>query len=126
MKYWYLSINRDLEITQTDCNYYNIFQSGVAKDVIRSLTQEINLSTCLTQLSHTPKEYAKGMRILLEQLLKQFKGKRDDIGRAHENIQKLSKVCEDKETALINLEQEIDKIQYKEIELNKNREEIFK
>lgn len=103
-----------------------MFQTGIAKDAIRNLSQEINLSTCLTQLSHTPKEYSKGMKVLLEQLLKHFRIKNEDIERAHENIQKLSKVCESKEMALVNLEQEIDKIQEKEIKLNQNREEIFK
>ena len=114
-----------METLQGDCDNYNVYQPGRGKEIIRSLTQEINLATCLTQLSHTPAEYAKGMMTLLDQILKNLKAKNDDIERAHINIQKLSSALDKKEMSLVNLEREIDKIQNKEIELNKKREEIF-
>ena len=62
-------LRKECDILKEDCLNYNIYQSGVAKEVLRSISQEINSATFLTQLSHNSKEYAKGMKVILEQCL---------------------------------------------------------
>ncbi|CAI2366259.1 unnamed protein product [Moneuplotes crassus] len=117
---------KDLSQAQEDSSYYNVYRSGTMRDIIRNLAQEVNLVTCLTQLSHTPKEYAKGMKTLLDHVLCSLQAKNEDITRAHESMQKLSRVIENKEISLSNLEDELNRIQNKEIDLNRKKEEIFK
>lgn len=62
-----VDLTKECDRYRSDCHNYNLYQSGLAKEVIRELTQEINSTTSLTQLSQNSKEYAKGMKALLEQ-----------------------------------------------------------
>lgn len=119
-------LKSEAEQIRNDLNNYNLYQSGWAKEIIRSLSQEVNWATCLTQMGHNSKEYTKGMKILLETSLKNIQQRNEEVEKLQQQAKKLKKALEQKEQAFSNLEEEIEIIQRKESELNKKKEEIFR
>ena len=61
---------KQIEELKDDINNYNIYSSGIAKESIRSLAQETNSTLVLTQIGHNPKEYAKGLKILIDESIR--------------------------------------------------------
>jgi CII-binding regulator of phage lambda lysogenization HflD len=116
----------EAEQIRIDLNNYNLYQSGCAKETIRSLSQEVNWATCLTQMGHNSKEYSKGMNVLLEASLNNIQQKNAELEKLQQQSKKLKKTLEQKEQAFSDLEEEIEIIQRKESELNKKKEEIFR
>jgi len=123
-------MNRELKTEcdnlRYDCTQYNLYQSSTAKDILRTLSQEANWTSCLTQLGHSSKEYAKGMKSLLEHCLNLIEHKNEEWDAAEESIKKLTKSLKTKELALDDLEEEIEMVHQKESQLNRKREEIFR
>lgn len=119
-------LRREWDELRADWINFNLYQSNISKDVVRSLTQELNSTTSLSQLSHNSKEYSKGMKNILEEWLASLRQKSDEIELAYQKQQKLAKIIEQKENSLADLEDEINALQHKETQLNKKREEIYK
>lgn len=58
---------KQIEELKGEIHNYNIYSSGIAKESIRALAQETNSTLVLTQINHNSKEYAKGLKILIDE-----------------------------------------------------------